>query len=206
MLCNQCHWHENEKAFKGCSFCMRLGFPEDVLCSLVRNSCEDNSLLECNAYRPKLSLASPDQKTSVIIESEKIDNNILTDKDKYFVALSKQQLNSNEDEIYFNLRYHLCLVTKKREIIFPNKNNFIEEIVTIFKKIENCFQNTQIEVLHLDSDHIHLYVYTSSDYALDDIANKIIDISEKEIITTFPEIVNEPNGVWGVGYFAETIG
>ena len=45
MLCDQCHWYENEKPFKGCDFCMRLGFPEDVLCSLVRNSCGDDTLL-----------------------------------------------------------------------------------------------------------------------------------------------------------------
>ncbi len=206
MLCDQCHWHENEKPIKGCAFCMRLGFPENILCSLVRNSCGDEALIECNAYRPKLSLTSPNQQSSVIIESEEIDHNILTDKEKYFIALSKQKLKSNSDEIYFNLQFHVCLITKKREMIFSNKNSFSEEIINIFKKIEVMFKNTQIEVLHLDSDHIHLYVNTIPDYSFDEIANKIIVISEKEITATFPEVMNESNSIWEVGYFAETIG
>ena len=206
MLCDQCHWYENEKPIKGCDFCIRLDFPEDVLCSLVRNSCRNDALLECKAYRPKLSLASSNQQTSEIIEREEVDHHILTDKDKYLIALSKQKLKANEDEVYFNLRFHVCLVTKKREIVFSNKNNYIEEIINIFKKIEVMFKDTQIEVLHLDPDHIHLYVNTTPDYAFDEIANKIITVSETEITNTFPEIVNKSNGIWEVRYFAETIG
>ena len=206
MLCEQCHWYENEKPVKGCDFCMRLGFSEDILCSLVRNSCGEEALLECKAYRHKLSLALPNQQSSVIVESENIDDSILTDKEKYLTALSKQKLTLNADEIHFKLQFHVCLVTNKRDIMFSNKNRFIEEIIKIFEKIEAMFENTQIEVLHLDSDHIHLYVNTTPDYSLDEIAGKIISYSEKEIITFFPELVNEPNNIWETGYFAETIG
>jgi REP element-mobilizing transposase RayT len=206
MLCNQCHWQENEKPFKGCDFCMRLGLPEDILCSIVRNGCDDGILLECNAYRPKLSIASPNQQTPVIIENNEVERDASSDKEKYFIALSKQRLNSNPDEIYFNLQFHVCLITKKREPIFLSKNNFLEEIITIFKKIETMFYNTGIEVLHLDSDHIHLYVNTTPDYSFDEIADKIIGISEKEIVTIYPELVRKYSDIWEVGYFAETIG
>jgi REP element-mobilizing transposase RayT len=206
MLCDQCHWHKNEKPLKGCDFCIRLGFPEDILCSFVRNNCEDKGLLECKAYRPKLSLTSSRQQSSAIIKGEETNHNILTDKDKYFIALSKQKLKSNEDEVYFSLQFHVCLITKKRNMVFSNENDFIEEIANIFKNIEASFKDTQIEVLHVHSDHIHLYVNTTPDYAFDDIADKIISISEKEIFTTFPKIINQFNSIWETGYFAETIG
>ena len=206
MLCDQCHWHKNEKPLKGCDFCIRLDFSEDILCSFVRNNCEDKGLLECKAYRPKLSLTSSRQQSSAIIKGEEIDHNVLTDKDKYLISLSKQKLKLNEDEVYFSLQFHVCLITKKRNMVFSNENDFIEEIANIFKKIETFFKDTQIEVLHLHFDHIHLYVNTTPDYAFDDIADKIISISEKEIRATFPEIIDESNSIWEAGYFAETIG
>jgi REP element-mobilizing transposase RayT len=206
MLCDQCHWQENEKPFKGCDFCMRLDFPEDILCSIVRNGCDDGILLECNAYKPKLSIASPNQQSPLIIENNEIEGNTLSNKEKYFIALSKQKLNSNPDEIYFNLQFHVCLVTKKREAIFLSKNNCLEEIITIFNKIETMFDSTEIEVLHINSDHIHLYVNTSPDYSFDEIADKIINVSEKEITTLYPELMRKDSAIWEVGYFAETIG
>ena len=206
MLCDQCHWQENKKPFKGCNFCIRLGFPEDVLCSILRNGCDNEALLECNAYRPKLTVASSDQQNQVIIENSDVERDALSNKEKYLIALSKQKLSLNPDKIYFKLQFHVCLVAKKRETIILSETNFLGDIISVFNKIEAMFNSTDIGVLHLDSDHIHLYVDTTPDYSIDEISGKIIDISEKEIATIYPELVRKYGGIWEVGYFAETIG
>jgi len=78
--------------------------------------------------------------------------------------------------------------------------------MTIFQQIATSFVNTQIEVLWLSSDHIHLYVSTTPDYSIDEIVTKLAKASEKKIKSTYPEIVSKLEGLWAKGYFTETIG
>ena len=206
MLCDKCHKYQINKPSKDCDFCARLDFSEEVLCCLARNGSEHGKLTECGAYRPKLSLASPEQKDSIPKGNRETDRSGLTEKEKWFRAYSKQQLQLNPEEIHFKLQFHVCLVSKKRNVVFSNSNKYFEKILNIFHQIANNFENTQIEVLWLCSDHIHLYINTIPDYSLDQIVDKLINNSEQEIKLSYPALVNKFNGVWETGYFAETIG
>lgn len=206
MLCNKCHQYQNHKPSKNCNFCARLDFSEDILCCIARSGSECGNLTECGAYRPKLSLASSRQYNSLPTENRVTDDADLTDKEKWVIAYSKQQLQLNPEEILFKLQFHVCLVAKKRNIVFSKSTDYFEAIMNIFHQISNHFENTQIEMLWLCTDHIHIYINTTPDYSLHEIVDKLIKISEKEIQSSYPVLVNEFNGVWEPGYFSETIG
>ncbi len=206
MLCEKCHQFQNNKPYKSCDFCARMGFPEDILCCIARNGSEHGSLTECGAYRPRLSLVSSDLHDSITIEDTETDGSVATDKDKWFRAYAKQQMQLNSDQIHFKLQFHVCLVSKTRNAIFSNSGEYFDKIMNIFHQIANSFDNTQIELLSLDSDHIHLYVNSTPDYALDEIVDKLIKVSEKELQSSFPTAVDKFNGVWEAGYFSESIG
>ncbi len=129
------------------------------------------------------------------IDNKETDSCGLTDKDKWFAAYSKQQLLKNPEQNQFKLQFHLCLVARKRNKVFSNSTEYLDKITSIFQKIVISFENTQIEVLSICSDHIHLYLNTSPDYSLDEIVDKLIKGSTEEI-----------TGAWEIAYFAETIG
>ena len=194
MLCDKCYKYQTIKPFNDCAFCLRLNLSEEVLCWITRDGSEHGELSECGAYRPKLSIVSPKQHNLISIDNKEADSSGLTDKDKWFVAYSKQQLLKNPEQNQFKLQFHLCVVARKRNRIFSNSTEYFDKITSIFQQIVISFENTQIEVLWICSDHIHLYLNTSPDYSLDKIVDKLIEGST-EII-----------GAWERAYFAETIG
>ena len=206
MLCEKCHWFENKNPSKNCEFCNRTGLPEDVLCYLVRNSSEREDVSECHSYRSKLSLVSPEQEEQTTGDPEEADQYLSTDKEKYLMALSQQNLIQSPDKVHFKLQYHLCLVTKNREKLFLDTSEFLEDFINLFKEMETLFSNTEIEMLHLPSDHVHLYINTTPDYAFDEIANKIKTLSDECIAIIFKNVINEGKNIWETGYFSETIG
>ena len=206
MLCEKCHWFENKNPSKNCEFCHRTGLPEDALCYLVRNSGEKKELSECHSYRSKLSLVSPEQEEQITGDLEEIDQYLFTDKEKYLMALSQQKLTQIPDKVHFKLQYHLCLVIKNREKLFLDTPEFLEEFINLFKEMETLFTDTEIEMLYLASDHVHLYVNTTPDYAFDEIANKIKTLSEECIAINFKKLMNKNENIWETGYFLETIG
>ncbi len=114
MLCDKCYKYQTKKPFKDCAFCLRLNLSEEVLCWITRDGSEHGNLSECGAYRPKLSTVSPEQHNLIPIDNKETDSSSLTDKDKWFVAYSKQQLLKNPEQNQFKLQFHLCLVGRKR--------------------------------------------------------------------------------------------
>lgn len=204
MICNQCHWHENIRPCKDCSFCEKLEFNEEILCSIASHGTENDGYLDCGAFKPKISIVTSANHSHIDrSESETLS---LSKKDNWLVAYSKQQLQLNPDKINFKLQFHLCLISKSRNVIFLDLSEHLEKVNNIFSEISSSFDNTQIEVLWVGADHIHLYVNTIPDYALDEIASKLICQSEKEIISTFQKTLNKSSFAWEKGYFAETIG
>jgi len=205
MLCEKCHWFENENPIKSCEFCMRIGFPEDILCYLARNN-RKKELSECHAFRSKLSLVSSGQEQEIGVSEEADQQYLFTEKDKYLVALSKQKLTQSSDKVHFKLQYHMCFVTKNRKKLFLDTSDVLDECNNIFEAIGSLFKNTEIEILHLSPDHVHLYVNTIPDYAFDEIANKIKTQSEEKLAIILRSILSEEENIWETGYFSETIG
>jgi len=207
MLCETCHKFLNQKSLKNCDFCARLNFPEDILCQLTRSEAEGSILSECGAFRQKLILLDKD-KSGKSIEAETIndDNFVSSDKAKWFEAYAKQQLQADSDQMYFKLRFHICLVTNKRNKIFSSANEYIAKMTDIFNQIGGMFEQTQVEILYLSEDHIHLYTDTTPDYSIDEIINRVISNSEQEILSVFSELRSKYKKIWENNYFAESIG
>ena len=206
MLCDKCHKYQTHKPSQACDFCARLDFSEDLLCRIARGGADHGNLSECGAYRPRLSLVSPKQHISIPVENEATEPCGFTAKDKWFRAYAKQQLRLNPEAVQFKLQFHVCLVTRQRKKYFSDSQKYLEKIINIFQQIATGFDNTQIEVLWICADHIHLYLNTVPDYSLDEIVDKLIKNSAHEIQAIDTVLVNDNNDVWETGYFAESIG
>lgn len=207
MLCHTCHRYQSKKASKDCAFCVRVDFPEDILCCLARGDSEANALLKCGAYRTKLSLVSSGNEKSISIECEKTDYSDFSDKEKWFNAYARQQLQLYPNDINYTLQFHVCLVVNSRKKFFNSPAHYLGKLTNIFNQIASNLDNTHIEILWLNPDHIHLYVNTTPDYSLKEIViDQIIRISGKEILSLYPEIEIVSDHIWESEYFAETIG
>lgn len=76
----------------------------------------------------------------------------------------------------------------------------------IFNDAANQFKDVMIEVLYVDSDHLHLYLNSSPDYSVDEIVNKTLTFVESIINKNYPDILDNETKVFESSYFAETIG
>jgi REP element-mobilizing transposase RayT len=68
------------------------------------------------------------------------------------------------------------------------------------------FEHTTAHVLWLASDHLHLYIDASPDYALDEIVHTIREYLEHEMAHLLPAWQPSNQPVWEQGYFAESLG
>jgi REP element-mobilizing transposase RayT len=68
------------------------------------------------------------------------------------------------------------------------------------------FEQTTVYVVWLASDHMHLYIDATPDYALDEIVYAIREHLEDAIMHLFPVLQPSNQPVWGRAYFAEGIG
>ena len=128
MLCDKCHRYNSKKVSKNCTFCVRLDFAEDILCCLARGDSEANDFLECGAYRTKLSLVPSGQKEPILVEHKETDFSGLSDKEKWFNAYAKQQLQLYPNDINFTLQFHVCLVSSSRKPIFQTPENYVPKL------------------------------------------------------------------------------
>ena len=129
MLCDKCHKYQTHKPFKECDFCVKLGFSEDLLCWIARNGADHGNLSECGAYRPKLSVVSPKQHILESIEVKEMEPRGFTDKDKWFGAYAKQQLQLNPETVQFKLQFHVCLVAQQRKKVFSHSQKYRENMM-----------------------------------------------------------------------------
>jgi REP element-mobilizing transposase RayT len=67
-------------------------------------------------------------------------------------------------------------------------------------------QYPTVYVVWLASDHMHLYIDATPDYALDEIVHTIMDNLEREMANFFPALPHSNQPVWERAYFAEGIG
>jgi REP element-mobilizing transposase RayT len=67
-------------------------------------------------------------------------------------------------------------------------------------------EQTTAHVIWLASDHLHLYIDASPEYALDEIVHAIREYLEHERANLLPALPHNNQPVWERAYFAESIG
>ncbi len=127
----------------------------------------------------------------------------MSPKDKWFRAYAVQQLGINPDLIAFTIRYHVVFSTRQRVQCFSTEHG--EPMADLVRQAAVPFEQTQVYVVWLASDHLHLYIDASPDHALDEIVHAIMDDLERET-RQFPALQHSNQPVWERAYFAEGIG
>ena len=125
-------------------------------------------------------------------------------KEKWFRAYAVQQLSLNPDLIVFTIRYHVVLSTRQRVNVFASEHR--EPMADLVRQAAIPFEHTTAHVVWLASDHLHLYIDASPEYALDEIVHAIMDDVERERAHLFPALPPTNQPVWERAYFAESIG
>jgi REP element-mobilizing transposase RayT len=203
-LCQACYKHYRSTVVKVCPFCDDVQFPEQVLCDLVRAGQSEKQPFRCAAFRPALSVVRHDHTATAHMEEVSADTGSMSPKDKWFRAYAVQQLSLNPDLIALTIRYHVDLSTRQRVNVFASEHR--EQIADMVRQAALPFEQTTAHVLWLASDHLHLYIDASPNYALDEIVHAIREYLEREMANLFPALPHNNQPVWERAYFAESIG
>jgi REP element-mobilizing transposase RayT len=128
----------------------------------------------------------------------------MSPKDKWFRAYAVQQLSFHPDLIAFTIRYHVVFSTRQRVTIFSREHR--AQIADLVRQAAVPFEYTTAHVLWLASDHLHLYIDASPEYALDEIVDAIMEYVEHGMANLLPELKHSNQPLWKRAYFAEGIG
>ena len=203
-LCQACHKYHHATVVRACPFCRDVHFPEAMVCDLVREGQSEKHTFQCAAFRPTLSVVHHDQ-TDASPTEEGSENTVgMSPKDKWFRAYAVQQLGSNPDFIDFTIRYHVVLSTRQRTNVFASEHG--KPIADMVRQAALAFEQTQVSVVWLASDHLHLYIDASPEYALDEIVDAIRTHLEHEMAHLPPALQHDNQPIWERAYFAEGIG
>src|SRR6267378_8175166 len=203
-LCHACYKHSRSTVVKACPFCDDVQFPEEVLCDLVREGQSEKQPFRCAAFRPALSVVPHDHTEALHMAEGSEDTVNISPKDKWFRAYAVQQLNLSPDLIDFTIRYHVVLSTRQRGNVFSREHG--EPMADLVRQAVLSFEQTTAHVLWLASDHVHLYIDATPDYALDEIVHAIREHLEHEMANLLPELKHNNQPCWERAYFAEGIG
>jgi len=203
-LCQACHQYHHATVVKACPFCGDVQFPEEMLCDLVRDNDGDEQAFQCSAFRPTLSVVHHDEIEASPPEDVNENTVTMSPKDKWFRAYAVQQLGINPDLIAFTIRYHVVFSTRQRTNIFSSEHG--EPMADLVRQSALPLEQTQAHVLWLASDHMHLYIDASPDYALDEIVHTIREHLEHEMVNLLPALQHDNQPCWARAYFVEGIG
>jgi REP element-mobilizing transposase RayT len=203
-LCQACYKHYRSTVVNACPFCSDVQFPEARLCDLVREGLSVKHPFRCAAFRPAVSVVQHDHTATAHTEEGSADTVHMSPKDKWFQAYAVQQLRLNPDLIDFTIRYHVVLSTRQRTNVFSRAHG--EPMADVVRQAAVPFEQTTAHVLWLASDHMHLSIDATPDYALDEIVHAFIEYLEQAIASLFPEWQHSHQPVWERAYFAEGIG
>jgi REP element-mobilizing transposase RayT len=203
-LCQSCHKYHHATVVNACPFCRDIHFPEQMLCDLVREGHNEKYPFHCAAFRPTLSVVHHDPTEAAHTEEGSEDTVSMSPKDKWFRAYAVQQLGINPDLIACTIRYHVVLSTRQRTNVFASEHG--APMADLVRQAAFPFQQTTVHVLWLASDHLHLYIDTSPEYALDEIVHAIREHVEREMTRQFPTLPHSTQPIWERAYFAEGIG
>jgi REP element-mobilizing transposase RayT len=202
-LCQACYKHYRSTVVKACPFCRDVQFPEQVLCDLVQEGQSEKLSFRCAAFQPALSVVQPDHTDAEHAEEGSEDTVNMSPKDKWFQAYAVQQLSLHPDLIDFTIRYHVVLSTRQRTNVFSSEHG--EQIGDMVRQAALSFEQTTAHVLWLASDHLHLYIDATPDYALDEIVHAIREYLEHEMANLLPALPHSNQPAWERAYFAEGI-
>ena len=203
-LCQACYKHYRSTVVKACPFCDDVQFPEQVLCDLVREGQSEKQPFRCAAVRPALSVVRHDEIEASPAEEGSEDTVNMSPKDKWFRAYAVQQLSHHPDLIDFTIRYHVVLSTRQRVNVFAREHG--EPMADLVRQAALSFEQTTVYVVWLASDHMHLYIDATPDYALDEIVDTIREHLEHAIMHLLPALKPSNQPLWEQAYFAEGIG
>jgi REP element-mobilizing transposase RayT len=203
-LCQACHKYHHTTVVKTCPFCGDVQFPEEILCDLVRDNDGDKQVFQCGAFRPTLSVVHHDETETSPMEDVSENTVNISPKDKWFRAYAVQQLRLHPDLVAFTIRYHVVLSTRQRGNVFASDHR--EQIADMVRQAAVPFEHTTAHVLWLASDHLHLYIDASPEYALDAIVQALREYLEHEMANLFPALKHSNQPCWERAYFAEGIG
>ena len=202
-LCHACYKHSRSTVVKACPFCDDVQFPEAMLCDLVQEGQSEKQPFRCAAFRPALSVVRHDHTEALHMDEGSEDTVNISPKDKWFRAYAVQQLHLSPDLIDFTIRYHVVLSIRQRGNVFSREHG--EPMADLVRQAAVLFEQTTAHVLWLASDHLHLYIDATPDYALDEIVHAIREYLERET-RQFPALQPSNQPVWERAYFAEGIG
>src|SRR5215510_8214236 len=203
-LCQACYKNYRSTVVKACPFCADVQFPEAMLCDLVREGQSVKQPFRCAAFRPALSVVRHDETEVSPAEEDSEDTMNMSPKDKWFRAYAVQQLGMNPDLIDFTIRYHVVFSTRQRTNVFSSEHS--EQMADLVRQAALPFEHTTAHLLWLASDHLHLYIDASPEYALDEIVHAIREYLERERANLFPALPYSNQPVWERAYFSESIG
>ena len=203
-LCQACYKHYCSTVVKACPFCDDVQFPEEMLCDLVREGQSEKHAFRCAAFRPALSVVQHDHTDTVHAEEVPAHTESISPKDKWFRAYAVQQLSLNPDLVDFTIQYHVVLCTRQRTDVFSSEHH--EQIADMVRQAALPFEQTTAHVLWLASDHLHLYIDASPEYALDEIVDAIREYLEHEMAHLPPALQHDNQPIWERAYLAEGIG
>jgi REP element-mobilizing transposase RayT len=203
-LCQACYKHYRSTVVKACPFCRDVQFPEAMLCDLVQEGQSEKQPFRCAAFRPALSVVRHDEIEASPVEDVSENTVNMSPKDKWFQAYTVQQLSLHPDLIDFTIRYHVVLSARQRTNVFASEHG--EQVGDMVRQAAVPFEQTTAHILWLASDHLHLYIDATPDYALDEIVHAIREYLEHEMANLFPVLQPSNQPVWERSYFAESIG
>jgi len=203
-LCQACYKYYRSTVVNACPCCDDVQCPEERLCDLVREGLSVKHPFRCAAFRPAVSVVQQDHTEARHMEAGSADTVNMSAKDQWFRAYAVQQLSLNPDLIDFTIRYHVVLSTRQRVNVFSSEHG--EPMTDLVRQAALPFQQTTAHVLWLASDHMHLYIDATPDYALDEIVHAIREHLEHAMTHLLPELKHGTQSLLERAYFAEGIG
>jgi REP element-mobilizing transposase RayT len=198
--CENCYKYYNPVISKECSLCNSFNFLENTFCDLLRSIKEQKENIECCSFKPNLSISGQNLEK---FKNEKTINNIeISERSKYLKTYALQQWKFDPKQIFSDLNFHVCLISKNREKIFYDFRNNVHEISEIFEKTGILFKG-RVNFLSLGYDHLHIHINQSPDYSPDEVLTKIINSAETSILNKY---FKNKTVLFENTYFIESIG
>jgi len=201
--CENCLKYYNQVIFKECSFCENCSFHENILCDLLRSSQNNSNDIDCHAFKPNLSVVGEPKNIYKDIQNSDKEKGS-SDHQKWLKAYARQQLKHEPEKVFSNLNYHACFITKNRQKLFHDISDKIMKVSDAFSELKSRL-SSNLNLLFVSSDHIHIYIKSSPDYSAYEVADEALKLLDVFIRSEFP-IFSEKKQFFENSYFIETVG